>query len=427
MSSAIYSLLEILSMMICLSYLYGKRFKLDFPTVIVISLDVILMQAILYFGLPRMVSALIYPIIMIYCGFEYGFKIKEIIVNNILYMIILAGLQYVFILLYLIISKVEYMNPMGFVIVNAIILLVFVMVLRKCHLEKISLYLQKEERLLIISIFLCIAIMLYCMFRMKRDNGMYMITYAFLVASGVMISLLASNLGKYKIKAAKAETELKVHQLYADSFQTLLDNIRLRQHEFDNHINSIYSQHYIYKTYDELVKVQREYCEVLEKDNRYNKLLTSGNSVLIGFLYGKFMEIEKQGINIAYQVNVQKLICGVPIYKIIEILGDLINNAVDALKAAKGQDQLFVSVIETADQIELEVRNESAFIRYEEIRSFFTKGYSKKGKNRGLGLYNVKQICEEYHLDIICENKNIDGNNWLSFMIKIVKETLATQ
>ncbi|MGN0155933.1 MAG: sensor histidine kinase [Lachnospiraceae bacterium] len=265
------------------------------------------------------------------------------------------------------------------------------------------------------------------MFQLKNDKGMYFVTYTVSFAIVVLISLLAVNLGKYKLKAAKAETELKVHQLYADSFQTLLDNIRLRQHEFDNHINSIYSQHYIYKTYDELVKVQREYCEVLEKDNRYNKLLTSGNSVLIGFLYGKFMEIEKQGINIAYQVNVQKLICGVPIYKIIEILGDLINNAVDALKAAKGQDKLFVSVIETADQIELEVRNESTFIRYEEIRSFFTKGYSKKGKNRGLGLYNVKQICEEYHLDIMCENKNIDGNNWLSFMIKIEKETLATQ
>ena len=425
MSSAIYSLLEILSMMICLSYLYGKRFKLDFPTVIVISLDVILMQAILYFGLPRMVSALIYPIIMIYCGFEYGFKIKEIIVNNILYMIILAGLQYTFIVLYLFISKEKVINQEGAIIVNIVILLLFVIVLRKCHLEKISLYFKSKERLLIISILLCIAIILFCMFNLKKENGMYLVTYAFLVASVILIILLASNLGKYKVKAVKAEAELKVHQIYADSFNTLIDNIRLRQHEFDNHINSIYSQHYIYKTYDELVKVQKEYCEVLEKDNRYNKLLTSGNSVLIGFLYGKFMEIEKQGINIAYQVNVQKLICGVPIYKIIEILGDLINNAVDALKAAKGQDQLFVSVIETADQIELEVRNESAFIRYEEIRSFFTKGYSKKGKNRGLGLYNVKQICEEYHLDIMCENKNIDGNNWLSFMIKIEKETLA--
>ena len=33
--------------------------------------------------------------------------------------------------------------------------------------------------------------------------------------------------------------------------KNLIDDICAKQHEFDNHINAIYSQHFLYETYDE--------------------------------------------------------------------------------------------------------------------------------------------------------------------------------
>ena len=134
-------------------------------------------------------------------------------------------------------------------------------------------------------------------------------------------------------------------------------------------------------------------------------------------------EFEKEGIDISYQVNIKELEIDIPIHKIVEILGDLMNNAVEALLADKERNKLHVAVIES-DWFWIEVRNESSYIEYKELGLFFDKNYSKKGENRGLGLYNVKQICEEYGLEISCKNMDIDGENWLSFEICKEKETM---
>ena len=219
----------------------------------------------------------------------------------------------------------------------------------------------------------------------------------------VCILILGAQVGRYKIKAKEIETELKMHKLYAGSFQGLIENIRLRQHEFDNHINTIYSQHYIYETYDELVKAQDTYCKVISKDNRFNKLLKASNPIISGFLYGKFVELEKLGVEIEYHIKIRELDIGIPIYKIVEILGDLLNNAVEAMEKVEGTRKLYVSLVED-EKFAIEVRNESPYIDYNEIDKFFVKGYSSKGGNRGLGLHNVKNICIEYSLKIYCEN-----------------------
>ena len=154
------------------------------------------------------------------------------------------------------------------------------------------------------------------------------------------------------------------------------------------------------------------------KENRYNKLLKAGNPLLIGFLYGKLVEIEKLGIRISYQISVGDLKVDIPTYKLVEILGNLLKNAVEAIQRSEIDSEIYISVIEIDGILEIEVRNRSEFIQYSVIEAFFKKGYSKKGRNRGLGLFNVKTICNEYLLQIFCENKIIDNKNWLSFTIK---------
>ena len=114
---------------------------------------------------------------------------------------------------------------------------------------------------------------------------------------------------------------------------------------------------------------------------------------------------------------------GIPIYKIIEILGNLINNAVEALEQTKKFNKLYVYMVEKNEAFNIKIKNESDYIKYSEIELFFTKGYSKKGENRGLGLYHVKTICEEYKLCLTCQNEEIDEMNWVTFAITNKKET----
>lgn len=415
------NLLEVLSILLCISYLYNKKFHLDIATVSVISIDLILMQAIAYYQMSFQLTLLIYPVFIGYCMIHYGSGIKKVVVNTLLYLIILLTIQYIFTMLIVKLFKINHISSSTTLIINFLLFLFVLFILSRFNIYRISNYLCDKGRLLIISIGFCFASILICLVINKKEQNFDYVSAVIILISALLICTLAANLGKYRMKSIEVETELKMHQLYEKSFVTLIENIRMRQHEFDNHINAIYSQHHIYKTYQELVKVQEDYCHALATENYYNKLLSAGNSVIIGFLYGKFIEIEKSKIEIFYKVNIQKMECRIPIYKIIELLGDLINNAVDALEQTKKYNKLYVSVLEMEDMIRFEVRNESPEFHYEEIKLFFEKGYSQKGHNRGLGLYNVSRICKEYDCRLSCENMQVEGDNWISFVIEATK------
>lgn len=410
-------LLEALSIVICLHHLYGEKFKLDIATVSLLTIYMIVMTGINFYSLPQMYTVIIYPIILIYCGIRFGFKLKAIIVNNILYMAIVSSIQLIALFLYYSVFKIQVIDNMRLLTVNSLAFLVVLFILPRCNLSKISIYLQDKERIYVVTLCVCIVVAGYCLIQYKKMDSVGLFQSILLFVSIIFICFLAFELGKYKIKSKEIETELKLHKLYADSFQNLIENIRLKQHEFDNHIHTIYSMHYTYNNYEDLVSEQKDYCEEVMKENHYNKLLKAGNPLIAGFLYGKFIEIEKLGIEIVYNVGIDKFDVGVPIYKVIEILGNLIKNATEALKVSEIEKRLFVSMIETDGEFIIEVRNRSRYIEFGEMEMFFKKGYSQKGEDRGLGLYNVNKICNEYMLFISCECIDIENKNWLSIKV----------
>lgn len=420
-------LLEALSIIICLHCLYGEKFRLNIVNTSYLVLHMIIMTAMNYYEVNKVYSFIIYPLIAIYCGVRFGFKWKAIITNYILHMAIMGGIQLIIAIGYswifntLSIDMLKFENS-ELLIINAGVLIIIAGIMPWFKLHKLSIYLQDKERILVILLFFCLLIVLYTFTNYKIINGSNFYQSMILFFSVFLFCLVAGQLGKYKIKSKEIETELKMHILFADSFRNLIDDIRLRQHEFDNHINAIYSLHYTCDSYEKLVTAQNEYSQAVLKENRYNKLLKADNPLLIGFLYGKFVEIEKLGIVITYQIDIGDFDVGVPIYKLVEILGNLIKNAVEAIVGVYEEKALHVNVIEVNGEFSIEVRNKGDFIDYGEIEIFFKKGYSKKGKSRGLGLYNVKITCHEYSLNILCENKFINGENWVSFTINNKKE-----
>lgn len=418
--------LEALSIAVCLHRLYGKKFRFDIATVSLMTIEMIMMQAIDYFGWPKELSMLFYPIIAGYCVIEFGFDLKKLVINNILNAVIICILQ-IFIMMTLhMFEKQQIILGLKSLISNFIILILISFVFPQLKMQQILYLLKKKEKILIIALGLSIIIVFSFMITFKRINILIfadMLQYILLFTCVTFIGFLAIQMLQYKVKSKEAETELKMHKLYADSFDNLIDNIRSKQHEFDNHINTIYSQHYIFNSYDELVEAQKDYCQLVMTENRFNKLLVSGNPVIIGFLYGKFVEIDKLGIEVIYHVNIEELNIGIPIYKMVEIIGNLMQNAVEELMNSKKYNKIYISLEEEDEKLSIEIRNESDYISYADIGSFFDKGYSRKGENRGLGLFHVKTICDEYNLNISCLNKEIDKVNWISFSISNEKET----
>lgn len=409
-------LLEVLSFVICLHRLYGEKFKLDITVVSLLAVDMIMMQAIDYYRLPSIVSVVMYFIIAVYCGAKFGFNIKELITNMVLCVIIIGGIQMLEMLVGHHLYGMESFSYNNSIIPNSVTLVIVLIILPIFEVQKLSRFSQDNGKIIVVVICTCSAWIWFWILGFKNFNSIELEQEIMLFVSIALVLVLAGQLSKYRIKAKEAEIELKMHEFYSKPFQSLIDNIRLKQHEFDNHINAIYSQHYSCHTYEELVGVQKKYCEQITKNNRFNKLLAQDNLIIRGYLYGRFLEIDKLGIDISYQVSIKNLDIEIPIYKLVEIVGNLMNNAVEALLIDIDRKKMHIVIMEK-NGLYLEVRNESQYVAYDILENIFSKGYSKKGKNRGLGLFNVKQICEEYEYKIFCENVDIDGSSWLVFKI----------
>ncbi len=416
----IYVLFEALSVIYCLHYLYGEKIQIDMKMICLIIFDEILMEIVCLFDIGQIWSLLIYPIIIIYCGLRFGFRLKTILINNVLYMGILSSIQASIMFLLHSLLNVDRVGTRGLIFINIVIFGIVIIGLRRCKLNKLSNVLQENDKLVLMSLAVIAMSISVFLITYKKGHGFDLLFYIALGMSVLMIVLSAIDIGKHKIKAKEVEAELRLHKLYESSFRELIDEICARQHEFDNHINVIYSQHRIYKTYDELVDAQKKYCEEVIDENHFNKVLSKGNPVILCFLYSKLSDMKKQGIIAIYKINIGDLRCAMPVHKMVELLGNLINNAIEAVKI-RGEGRISIVVLEENNIIKIEVSNECEEIEEKKIKEFFKKGYSEKGKKRGYGLYNVGKICEEYDAVAVCKNEEKENRNWLTFKVIINK------
>jgi two-component system sensor histidine kinase AgrC len=313
-------------------------------------------------------------------------------------------------------------NDNEVIIINCMVLTSIYFIYRKIPLNLISDRFQKKEILLIITLLMEMVSVSFLLLQYKNVNGMLPSRYIMLAVLFTFIIVLCLYLFLYKTKYQEEKKELEVYKTYNSAFEDLVTEIRVRQHEFDNHINAICNLHYVCDNYDELVAEQSKYAADVINDNKFNKLLSSGNPVLSGFLYGRLRTIESKGILTSYKINIRDIQSKVPVYLIIELIGNLLNNAVDALSQADMVEKhLYVECIEDDEKIAISVWNTSRKISYSEMEHFFDKGYSSKGEKRGLGLYHVKTICAANNIDIICENRFLGGKNWIVFELHIKK------
>lgn len=414
-------LVEIMSTIICLFGLYGEKFRFDFKEIILVSIEIIVMQSIDMGYLPAWSAELMFLVIALYCVWRFGFDKKKLIVNNVLYIILLSGLQMICFFIVSCIVGEGAGEEIRIFCVNIIMFLVCIIITRNKWLKRVSFYFQREDVIMWLVLVIGGVVILSGIYMVRYSQGLYIDEYVIQVIAILITCVMTGSWQKYKLKAKEKELELQTYRLYEESYQNLISEIRLRQHEFNNHINAIYSQHLICKNYEELVERQRAYCEEIIYDNRYEKLLKAGDFVLIGFLYGKFIEAEKRGIKVEYELKCMELKSSLPMFKLIELIGNLINNAMDASEKCR-EKRLYVSIIENTKEIAVEVRNEHPTLSAKEITAMFQKGYSSKGEGRGFGLYGLKKMGTEYHFEIICSNVLIKTVNWISFSVHLNKD-----
>lgn len=424
--SLLYVVFEAIAVLLLLHTLYGKKICWNIYSIAFVVIDYILMLATKLFGVNQNLSVMIYPLLAIYCFVQFKSKIQEIIVNIVLAVIMLLGIQLIPLLVFGILGEllIGYEN-VAIVISNLIILIIAIVLYKKVDLHTISLTFQRNSKLIGLILLLESTLVFLLIFQYKNAYGKVPIKYTVISGIMVLIMILCIHGLLYRIKYQEKQAELEAYKTYSAAFSDLITQIRARQHEFDNHISALCNLHYICKDYDELVQEQSKYAKDVISNNRFHKLLVSGNPVIAGFLYGKLSSIQEQGIEVTYTFHISEFTSKIPVYLVVELVGNLLKNAVEAVKTQQVEKQIHLSCTENENEFCLGVRNRSEKIPLDEIGRFFEKGYSSKGSGRGLGLYNVKEICEKYGVDIVCDNTEIDDKNWFLIELHIKKQTFS--
>ncbi|MCR5792781.1 MAG: GHKL domain-containing protein [Lachnospiraceae bacterium] len=218
----------------------------------------------------------------------------------------------------------------------------------------------------------------------------------------------------------KQEKELQMYRFYVQPLEEMTKEIRARQHEFDNHMNAILNMHLTIDNYTELVEKQSEYIKEIYMDDtrKYLNVLRISDKILAGFLYTKF---NKAPENIHFEMNLTSapIVTTASSHDIIEVLGTLIDNVFDEYVGKENKVTCYVDLFTENDKLVFQIMNPHEKLTIDEMRLFFEQGYSTKGENRGLGLYNAKKLTEKCGGNIFAGMENRDGQEYLNFRVEI--------
>lgn len=415
-------LFEILALIVCLFWLCGEKIRVTYKMLGLIAIHIGLFVVCYHVGHENLFSLFLFVIITIYAMIEFRIRFGQAIVKIIIMTLLCITIQTVMAILFESVSQRLTETVWGNICANLLMFLIVYFFYKRVNLQGIITYVKGESRTTTILLTGILCFVAFYILSAKESTAISGIDYLLFFVMAIIIIFLIGTWERYRIQMKQKEIEIEVHEIYADSYQKLIDEIRVRQHEFDNHLQAIINQQYTCSTYEELTRVQNEYIQAITYDNRYNKLLGQGNSVYLGFLYGKFVSMEEQGIDVDYKISIGQLQCDMPVHKIIEITSDLLNNACEALTLPTDIPQpVYLQLEETKKDIILEIRNVGEPLSPNFIGECFKKGYSKKGSGRGLGLYNVKNIVNQYSADVQFQNITSNQHNWISFTVTIPK------
>jgi CMP-N,N'-diacetyllegionaminic acid synthase len=155
----------------------------------------------------------------------------------------------------------------------------------------------------------------------------------------------------------------------------------------------------------------------LEANDR--ELLSCDSKIIAGVLYEKRKQASLLHIEILAELRSEFRKSPLPETEWVEIIGILLDNAVEA---SKGGDQIHVRFCKTERSVELTVSNPFPPMSNTEFMRLFGKGVTTKQKEGGMhgyGLYNVLSIMERFHGKVITRNEVRNDRNYVVFGVKM--------
>lgn len=221
----------------------------------------------------------------------------------------------------------------------------------------------------------------------------------------------------------QSEMSQLIHTLSGS--QQYIDALRAQTHEFMNKTHVIMGL-VEQENYDLVQTYIQQITHDYKKDVGYVTEIIKSPAIA-GFILGKINEAQEQTVTLTLNPSsfLPDLKMDSCVHQIIQILGNLLDNAIDATR--KQQTKLITLSI--SYEIEghvliIEVIDSGCGIQTTDVSNLFKKGFSTKGESRGYGLYAISRIVADHEgLIDIKNNEEIGATVYIELPLKEEGET----
>ena len=142
-----------------------------------------------------------------------------------------------------------------------------------------------------------------------------------LVVAILSIGMLYVNfvLIKNGLKNEYEEKMLSTYKRYLPVIDDLMEKIRAKQHEFDNHIQALHMLTLTCTDYESMVSSMEKYIDDLELDTDIRDLIKLDNKILAGFLYEKVQKSKENNIDFKIKIEDYGFKTNLRDYELLEI------------------------------------------------------------------------------------------------------------
>lgn len=406
------TVLELLSSAFVVNGLVGKK-----KTISIFKTSIFIVATVAYIlMMPDALTTGSYVLFLLYIKWSYNESWKNSLITLILCIILVGLVELVSFFPFAFVMHgwlSDAMNNLFASLCSAVLCFVVANCIPIQHLKN---WCKRAEFAYIAVVFFSLILMCTAIIDLKMTMHLDLGDYIYITACVILMWLLVVRLMRYRY-------EEKIRKKYFDAFCSVIDQMKRRQHKFRNQVDAVYSLHSLYDDYDTLVEEQRKYLGRLVDYEMPTDVLVLENPIIIAHIFEKITEAQEAGLRIRMKLSCSLANCGIDDIHMIEILGTLLDNAIQDMIATEQKEFLYIEAKYDSGII-VRVANPHKKMRNQEIQQMFENGYSTKGEGRGIGLYHVRKLVQKYKIDLAVENRNQEEKNYICFSLIIKESTL---
>ena len=218
---------------------------------------------------------------------------------------------------------------------------------------------------------------------------------SYLILMSVVTYIIANNMKK-EMQYENRKIELENLKEYNSNLEAMYNDMRGFRHDYTNILTAMSGyieeknieglEEFFYK------KIVPLNSEMNRKNNRIGLLQNIHITEIKGLIASKVIRAQELGIDVLVDIvePVDKI--NMDIIDLSRTIGILLDNAIEAAIECE-KSWIKLTFIQKENFVLLVFINSCV----ERTPQIFEKGFSTKGDNRGLGLYNLKEIVNKYH------------------------------